>query len=67
MLSWVFPGKTKVTRFFQVVGVSPVASHEGDLVPYQVTEIQRNDAAHAHLGSASDLLAVEEVENIHTS
>jgi endonuclease/exonuclease/phosphatase family metal-dependent hydrolase len=53
-------------KFVQAVGVASIASREGDLVPYDITEIQRNNTAQAILDAAPDLLAVQEVENIYT-
>lgn len=53
-------------KFVQAVGVASMASREGDQVPYEITEIQRNNTAQAILDAAPDLLAVQEVENIYT-
>jgi endonuclease/exonuclease/phosphatase family metal-dependent hydrolase len=53
-------------KFVQAIGLASVASREGDLVPYEISEIQRNNTAQAILDAAPDLLAVQEVENIYT-
>jgi endonuclease/exonuclease/phosphatase family metal-dependent hydrolase len=53
-------------KFVQAIGVASVASRAGDLVPYEITEIQRNNTAQAILDAAPELLAVQEVENIYT-
>jgi endonuclease/exonuclease/phosphatase family metal-dependent hydrolase len=52
--------------FVQAVGVVSIASRAGDLVSYATTEIQRNNTAQAVLDAAPDILAVQEVENLHT-
>ena len=50
----------------QAVGLVSVASREGDLVQYSITEIQRNNTAQAILDAAPDILAVQEIENMYT-
>lgn len=56
----------KYEQFVQAVGLVSIASREGDLVPYAITEIQRNNTAQAILDAAPDILAVQEVENLYT-
>ncbi|MCX7711461.1 MAG: endonuclease/exonuclease/phosphatase family protein [Clostridia bacterium] len=53
-------------NYVQAVGVVSIASREGDLVSYPTTEIQRNNTANAILETEPDILAVQEVENLHT-
>ncbi|MBI5021978.1 MAG: endonuclease/exonuclease/phosphatase family protein [Ignavibacteriales bacterium] len=53
-------------KFIQAIGVVSIASRAGDLVPYQISEIQRNNTAQAILDSKPDILAVQEIENIYT-
>jgi endonuclease/exonuclease/phosphatase family metal-dependent hydrolase len=53
-------------KFVQAIGLVSIASRKGDLVPYALTEIQRNNTAHAILDSKPDVLAVQEVENLYT-
>ncbi len=53
-------------KFVQAIGVVSIASRQGDLVSYSITEIQRNNTAQAILEITPDILAVEEVENLHT-
>lgn len=53
-------------KMVQAVGLVSIASRQGDLVSYPLTEIQRNNTAQAILDSAPDMLAVQEVENLHT-
>ncbi len=43
-----------------------IASRQGDLVSYAITEIQRNNTALAILDAQPDILAVQEIENIYT-
>ena len=53
-------------KIVQAVGLVSIASRAGDLVPEAITEIQRNNTAHAILDAAPDVLAVQEVENLYT-
>lgn len=53
-------------KFVQAMGLVSIASREGDLVSYAVTEIQRNNTAQAILDSKPDVLAMQEVENLYT-
>lgn len=53
-------------KFIQAIGVVSIASRAGDLVPYQISEIQRNNTAQAILDSQPDILALQEIENIYT-
>jgi endonuclease/exonuclease/phosphatase family metal-dependent hydrolase len=53
-------------NFVQSVGVVSIASRQGDLVPYGITEIQRNNTALAILDAEPDILVVQEVENVYT-
>lgn len=53
-------------KFVQAVGLVSIASREGDLVPYPIADIQRNNTAQAILDAAPDVLAVQEIENIYT-
>jgi endonuclease/exonuclease/phosphatase family metal-dependent hydrolase len=53
-------------KFVQAIGLVSIASRQGDLVSYAITEIQRNNTARAILDSAPDILAVQEVENLYT-
>lgn len=53
-------------QFVQAVGVVSIASRHGDLVQYHLTELQRNNTARAILDATPDILAVQEVENLHT-
>lgn len=52
--------------FVLAKGVVSLASRDGDLVSYSVTDIQRNNTALAILDAAPDILAVQEIENIYT-
>jgi endonuclease/exonuclease/phosphatase family metal-dependent hydrolase len=53
-------------KLIQAVGLVSIASRAGDLVPYVISEIQRNNTAQAVLDSAPDILAVQEIENLYT-
>src|SRR5262249_7452048 len=53
-------------KLVQAVGLVSIASRAGDLAPYALSEIQRNNTAHAILDSAPHILAVQEVENMYT-
>ena len=53
-------------QFVQAIGVASIASREGDLVSYAITEIQRNNTAHAILDAAPEILVVQEIENLYT-
>lgn len=53
-------------KFVQAIGVVSIASRAGDLVQYATTELQRNNTAQAILDARPDILAVQEVENLHT-
>lgn len=53
-------------KFVLAVDVVSLASRAGDLVPYAITDIQRNNTAMAILDSAPDVLVVQEIENIYT-
>src|SRR2546422_2124577 len=53
-------------KFVQAIGVVSVASRAGDLVSEPITEIQRNNTAHAILDAQPDILATQEIENIYT-
>jgi endonuclease/exonuclease/phosphatase family metal-dependent hydrolase len=53
-------------KFVEAVGVVSLASREGDLVSYAITDIQRNNTALAILDSQPDILVVQEIENIYT-
>jgi len=53
-------------QFVEAIGVVSIASRQGDLVPYAITEIQRNNTALAILDAQPDILAVQEIENIYT-
>ena len=53
-------------KFVQAIDLVSVASRQGDIVPYAITEIQRNNTAQAIIDSAPDILAVQEVENLYT-
>jgi hypothetical protein len=53
-------------QFVQAIGVVSIASRAGDLVQHPITELQRNNTARAILDSAPDILAVQEIENLHT-
>lgn len=53
-------------KFVQAIGLVSIGGREGGLVSEPITEIQRNNTAHAILDSSSDILAVQEVENLYT-
>lgn len=53
-------------KFVEAVGVVSLASRSGDIVPYAITDIQRNNTALAILDSQPDILIVQEIENIYT-
>lgn len=53
-------------KFVAAIDVASIASREGDLVPYEISTIQRNNTAMAILDSNPDILAVQEIENIYT-
>jgi endonuclease/exonuclease/phosphatase family metal-dependent hydrolase len=53
-------------QFVQSVGVVSLASRQGDLVSYPITDIQRNNTALAILDAQPDVLVVQEIENIYT-
>jgi endonuclease/exonuclease/phosphatase family metal-dependent hydrolase len=53
-------------KFVQATGVVSIASRAGDLVPYPITGIQRNNTAQAILDASPDILAVQEIENVYT-
>jgi exonuclease III len=53
-------------KFVLAADVVSLASRQGDLVPYAITDIQRNNTAMAILDSAPDVLVVQEIENIYT-
>src|SRR5438445_13730229 len=53
-------------KFVAAVDVVSLASRQGDLVPYAITDIQRNNTAMAILDAAPDVLVVQEIENIYT-
>jgi len=53
-------------RLVQAVGLASIASRQGDLVSYETTHTQRNNTAEAILENEPDVLAVMEVENVHT-
>lgn len=53
-------------KFVQAIGLVSIASRKGDLVPYAITEIQRNNTANVILDASPDILAVQEVENLYT-
>jgi endonuclease/exonuclease/phosphatase family metal-dependent hydrolase len=59
-------GNRNFEEFVQSVGVVSLASRQGDLVPYGITEIQRNNTALAILDAAPDILVVQEIENVYT-
>jgi endonuclease/exonuclease/phosphatase family metal-dependent hydrolase len=44
--------------------VASIASRDGDLVSYEVTQVQRNNTALAIEAARPDILAVQEVENL---
>ena len=46
--------------------VASIASRAGDLVKYEISDIQRNNTAHVILDAKPDILAVQEVENLYT-
>ena len=53
-------------QFVEATGVVSIASRQGDLVSYAITELQRNNTALAILDAQPDILAVQEIENIYT-
>ena len=62
-LSW---DQRHYEQFVEATGVVSIASRQGDLVSYAITEIQRNNTALAILDAQPDILAVQEIENIYT-
>lgn len=53
-------------KFIQAVALVSIASRQGDLVREEITVIQRNNTAQAILDAKPDILAVQEIEKIHT-
>lgn len=53
-------------KIVAAVGLVSIASRQGDLVSYPLTEIQRNNTAQAILDSQPDVLCMQEVENLYT-
>jgi endonuclease/exonuclease/phosphatase family metal-dependent hydrolase len=53
-------------KLVQSIGLVSIASRAGDLVSYATSDIQRNNTAQAILDAKPDILAVMEVENLHT-
>ena len=53
-------------EYVQAIGLASVASRVGDMVSNAVTDTQRNNTANAILDSKPDILAIQEIESIHT-
>ena len=59
-------GGERFETYVQAIGITSIASRKGDLVAEATTTIQRNNTALAIEAASPDVLAVMEVEDIHT-